>query len=651
MKATYPELASAVEALLSVCDGAHTLDGQGFNGYDAAFVRDLMDQGPDRWTAKQAAAVHRTLRKYRVQLAGFGITYEAIPAPTPPPAPVAQKRAARADIVNGKLALQFSYDAALVSRIKQDLQGRRWDPAGRRWLVDLTTRNAPALSALLADFDLGEGVEAALAPLCAQGAAEADLRARGEAESAATSATLDVPGLRGALMPFQAAGVRYALDRRRVLIGDEMGLGKTIQALAAVQAVNAYPALIVCPATLKPNWQREAQRWLPESVSVGLVNGGRQEAVIEEADVVVINYDILGKHLDAIRGRTWRALVVDEAHYAKNHKALRTKAVKAVAKAVEPNGLVLLLTGTPIVNRPQELTTLIDLLGRLPEFGGFWAWLRRVGVERGRFGLEFNGTPAQLEDANRALRQTCLVRRLKADVLADLPEKRRATIPIRLSPEASAAYQEVLDDYREALDIAREAGGEGGGAVHLTYIEKLKQAAARGKLDACCEWINDVLETGEKLVVFAHHQEIQRALLDRYPDAARVVADDSVAVRDVQVQRFQSDPACRLIVVSLKAGGVGITLTAASNVAFLELGWTPGDHDQAEDRCHRIGQRDAVTAWYLLAAGTIEEEIADLIERKRLVVNALSQGVAQADTAGSILGDLIERLTGRLAAE
>jgi SNF2 family DNA or RNA helicase len=180
-------------------------------------------------------------------------------------------------------------------------------------------------------------------------------------------------------------------------------------------------------------------------------------------------------------------------------------------------------------------------------------------------------------------------------------------------------------------------------AEQLVRIEALKQLAARGKIAAATEWITSFIESGEKLIVFAHHQEIQDELLVLFPSAAVVRGGDDVLIRQANVDRFQTDANCRLIVCSLRAGGVGITLTAASNVCFLELGWTPAEHDQAEDRCHRIGQKESVTAWYILADGTLESEIAALIEEKRSVVNAATDG-GKRTTDLSIIDELMSRL-------
>jgi SNF2 family DNA or RNA helicase len=170
-------------------------------------------------------------------------------------------------------------------------------------------------------------------------------------------------------------------------------------------------------------------------------------------------------------------------------------------------------------------------------------------------------------------------------------------------------------------------------AQALVKINALRKLAGTGKIPVAAEWIDDFLASGEKLIVFAEHRDVQNALLDRFPDAAHLLGSDTQDQRQAAVDRFQRDPDVLLCICSLKVAAHGITLTAAANVAFVELGWTPAEHDQAEDRCHRIGQHDAVTAWYLLAAGTIDDRISALIDHKRLAIGAITDGAAPADAA------------------
>jgi SNF2 family DNA or RNA helicase len=243
------------------------------------------------------------------------------------------------------------------------------------------------------------------------------------------------------------------------------------------------------------------------------------------------------------------------------------------------------------------------------------------------------------------------VRRLKADVLPQLPAKTRAVVPIALDnePEYRLAEEDVIAWLRsQPLDLgvldAKVAAALR--AERLVRLNALKLLAARGKLQSALHWIHDFLTSGEALVVFARHREIQHALCERFPDALHVLGSDGQRARDRAVREFQASTSeqHRLIVCSIEVAGQGITLTRASNVAFLELDWTPAKHDQAEDRCHRIGQQDAVNATYLLAAETIDETIAALLERKRAVIGAVTDG-REEDQQG-VVDALVSELRG-----
>lgn len=459
-------------------------------------------------------------------------------------------------------------------------------------------------SASLALRRLREEHEAAAAAIRASRATEAEPIAEVAAR------------LGGTLEPFQWAGVRYVLDVRRAFVADEQGLGKTVEALTAVEADDAYPAVVICPASLKLNWEREARRWLPHR-SVAVIAG--RQAVPPTAEITIVNYEVVEHHRETLARLRPGALVVDEAHYCKNPAAKRTRAVRRLAESLGREQLRLALTGTPVLNHPDELISQLRVLGRLEDFGS--------GV---RFKQQFRGVLTE-ERLHWHLRRRCFVRRLKAEVLPQLPAKRQVVVPVALDNEREyrLAERDVIRWLREQpLDLSVLSAKIAATlrAKRLAQLSALQQIAARGKLHAALTWIHDFLASGEPLVVFARHVEVQEAVLERFPDAAHLLGRDSIAAREATVRAFQEPDGPSLIVCSTPVAAQGITLTRASNVAFLELEWTPAMHDQAEDRCHRIGQRDNVTAWYLLAARTIDETMAQLIQRKRGIVAAVTDG-------------------------
>jgi SWI/SNF-related matrix-associated actin-dependent regulator of chromatin subfamily A-like protein 1 len=420
----------------------------------------------------------------------------------------------------------------------------------------------------------------------------------------------------GELQPFQWAGVQYLLDARRAFLSDEQGLGKTVQALATMEADEAFPAIVVCPASLKLNWLRETKKWLPHR-TVEVVEGG--VAVPKTGDITIINYEVVGKHFNTLARLRPEAVIVDESHYCKNPRAKRTQAVRKLAESVVRGGLRVALTGTPVLNHAEELISQLRIIGRLDEFGS-----------GARFSRQFQGVLTE-ERLHWHLRRSCFVRRLKSEVLPQLPAKRRTVVPVALDNEREyrVAERDVVEWLRsqplELGDLNAKIAATLR-AERLAQLGALQRLAARGKLNSALAWIHDFLASGEPLVVFARHREIQEAVLERFPDALHLFGRDRIEAREESVRAFQEPGGPQLIVCATRVAAQGITLTRASNVAFLELEWTPALHDQAEDRTHRIGQTDSVTAWYLLAAETIDETMAELVERKRGIVDAVTDG-------------------------
>ncbi|HET8978339.1 MAG TPA: DEAD/DEAH box helicase [Solirubrobacteraceae bacterium] len=525
----------------------------------------------------------------------------------PPPARLAYVRGMDGEEL--RLEVLWDPDVGLAFTQLPGAEGTRSVPLDP-WLAE-------ALDAFIARHQVQVTTEAApvLAGLLAEHRAAADAVRRSRATAAEPiSAVADTLG--GELAPFQWAAVRYALEARGTFLADEQGLGKTVEALAALEADGAFPAVVVCPASMKLGWEREAGRWLPHR-SVTVVHGrGR---VAPAADITIVNYEVVAAQFDALSRWRPRALVVDESHYCKNPQAKRTHAVRRLAAAIPADGLRLALSGTPVLNHAEELIPQLRIIGRLEEFGS-----------GARFARQFRGRVSE-ERLHWHMRRSCFVRRRKAEVLPQLPPKRQVVVPVGLTNESEyrLAERDVIAWLKtQPLDLttlnAKIAATLR--AQRLAQIGALQRLAAAGKLAAALAWVGDFLASGEPLVVFARHVEVQRAVLARFPDAVHLLGEDSLTARENAIAAFQRDDGPALIVCATRVAAQGITLTRASNVCFLELEWTPAMHDQAEDRCHRIGQRDAVTAWYLLAAGTIDETMTRLIQSKRATVTAVTDG-------------------------
>lgn len=448
---------------------------------------------------------------------------------------------------------------------------------------------------------------------------------------------IDIPGLKHPLYPFQKKGVAFIEAKQgRALIADEMGLGKTMQALAWLQLhPELRPVVIVVPASLKLNWAREAKKWM-DYPTIQILSGTNTDIALF-GELVIINYDILHAWIVKLQELRPMVLITDECHYFKNNKAKRTKAIKRLGKVI-PH--VLALSGTPIVNRPIEIFNAIKLIDSTVVPSRWEYGKRYCGLRHNGFGWDFTGA-THTDELHEKLINTIMIRRKKADVLPELPDKIRSYVPMELDNEKE--YRMAENNFVQFVQMqkGREAAQRVSNAEALAEIEGLKQLAVKGKLNQAIEWISDFLNVNGKLVVFAVHKFVIAALMEEFGNKA-VKVDGSVTGvnRQKAVDIFQTDSKIRLFVGNIKAAGIGITLTAASNVVFLELPWTPGEVTQAEDRTHRIGQENSVNIHYLLAADTIEEKIAQMLDRKRKVLDSVLDG--KMTETESLLSELIK---------
>lgn len=506
--------------------------------------------------------------------------------------------------------------------IVRELKGRKYnsfDPKDKYWTIPIDTEELGKL--VKAGWLLDDRLQSIL----------------GRSKVTLSDVTeIKIPGLKGTLFPFQNLGVSFIEAKGgRALIADEMGLGKTVQALAYLQLhPELRPAIVVVPASLKLNWLKEANMWMPDPCAE-IVSS--TTPYVNQSDIIIINYDIIHYWEPTLRSWNPQVLIMDEIHCIKNNAAKRTKAVKRLAKHI-PH--IIGLSGTPIVNRPIEAFNAINLIDPTV-CPNYWNFAHRYcGARRTRFGLEVNGA-TNTEELHQKLTNTIMLRRKKSDVLKDLPDKLYSYVPIELINRET-----YKDAERNFISFVRDTKGQAAAvkasaAAVLTEIEGLKQLAVAGKMVAAIEWITEFLESDQKLVVFAVHKFVIDALMSEFRDiAVKIDGSVSAADRDRSVEEFQYNPKIRVFVGNIQAAGVGLTLTAASNVAFLELPWTPGALVQAEDRCHRIGQKDSVTVHYLLAQGTIEERIAKLIDGKRKVLDAVLDG--QQTEEKSLLYELMK---------
>lgn len=551
----------------------------------------------------------------------------------------------------GTFRLSFEYNPALIDLVKR-IPTRRWDQSEKVWIVSKEGLYPPGC-------DARWYVEA-----FAQWAVTKSYCSHVARRSETSDVVYEIPPMREfvgehymLLNPYsyQLEGVRYALDNKRCIFGDQPGLGKTLQAICSVVKAHreaavygeTFPVLVICPAALKVNWKREFKKFAGiEACILDDSNRASWEKFWElkrpdgEAlcPVFITNYESLKKFfvsrikntsrftLSSIefdeRVRLFKSIIIDESHKCKSSKTQQAKFVEGICRGKK---WIFALTGTPVVNNNTDLIQQLRILGRLDDFGGYKQFVAR-----------FCDGPKQssnMKELHYRLWCCCFFRREKAKVLTQLPDKMRQYITCEITnrkeyQDAEDNFLKYLRQYKHADDdrIARAMRGE-----VMVRMGILKEIAARGKVKAVADFIHDVIDGGEKLIMFAYLKEVVLALKEEFPDAVTVTGSDNITQKQNAVDRFQNDPECKLIILNYKSGGTGLTLTASSRVGFIEFPWTYSDCEQAEDRAHRNGQKNAVNCYYFLGDKTIDEYMYKVIQTKKDIANEVTGTTTQID--------------------
>jgi len=421
--------------------------------------------------------------------------------------------------------------------------------------------------------------------------------------------------------PFQIEGLRaidYTFDGRSLIAWD-MGLGKTLTTLWYTQRRERWPALVVCPSTLKWVWEREARRIGIDDVAVIQGRGALGES-LPGTKLTIINYDVLSYWKKRLTKKNLGMLIFDECQFLKNHTAKRTKAARSISRK---SRRLLALSGTPILNRPIELWPVLNMIDPIRFNSRFRFAQRYCDPKSNGFGMDYSGA-SNIEELNELLLDSVMIRKRKLEVIKELPQKMRQVVPIDM--ENPIEYERADDDFIGWLQEVSPDKVQGAKkAKAVVKVGELLRLAARLKLKATIEWVNNFLEDGDKIVLFARHKFVIKELHNAFHKS--VVVDGSVTGkrRMAAVDKFQKGNA-NVLIGQIDAAGVGLTLTAAADVAFIELPWQPGAVTQAEDRCWRIGQDRTVWIHYLVAVDTIEERLCSILQDKQEVVDAILDG-------------------------
>ena len=519
--------------------------------------------------------------------------------------------------------LSFKYKPSIVDRVRQ-IPGRRFDGAKKVWIVP--TRSRVDLERMIYQIRQFENINW----VNGTEKKEEDI-----AYDIPELPDLTVPhNLKIQPYPYQLKGIARGLELKRFMNCDEPGLGKTLQSIATINLADAFPCLVVCPSSLKINWQREWEKFTDKKAMI-LTDKVRDTWTFffqtGMHQVFIVNYESLKKYfvqrIKKAEGWTLRdvefrnsinlfkSVIIDESHRCKSASTQQAKFCKGICTGKE---WVIELTGTPVVNRPKDLIPQLAILDRMNDFGGYKPFVDRY--------CSGQREASNLRELNFNLWKYCMFRREKSLVLTDLPDKIRQvnTCEITNRKEYMDAERDLimyLQKYKDADDdkIAKAMRGE-----VMVRINILRQISARGKVRDVIEFVKDFRENGKKIILFCSLHEVVDQLKRYFPTAVSVTGRDSQDEKQRAVDAFQNNPKADIIICSIKAAGVGLTLTASSNVAFVEFPWTYADCCQCEDRAHRIGQKDSVTCYYFLGRRTIDEKVYRIIQEKKNIANAVT---------------------------
>ncbi|WP_116451624.1 DEAD/DEAH box helicase [Blastococcus litoris] len=480
------------------------------------------------------------------------------------------------------------------------------------------------------------------------------------------------------LMPHQAQLVAAAADGHRTfLLADEPGLGKTAQALLAAEAADAYPLLVVVPNVVKTNWAREAGIWTPHRPAT--VVHGNGDTIDGFADIVVVNYEVLDRHVGWLGDFGFRGMVVDEAHFIKNKSSQRSQHVLEISERIRARTtrpLLMALTGTPLINDIEDFLTIWQFLGWIDDskpLGDLMEALEDTGLTP--------ADPGFYAAARRAVIDRGIVRRRKVDVAADIPARRVADLPVELEGAAGrsirAAERELARRMvaRYETAIAARSSDDGADGIDLELVRRiaraeLKDATAgeagenvfsmmrrlgQAKAGLAADYAAQLARSAGKVVFFAKHVDVMDAAEESFTRQgirfSSIRGDQTSTARQRNIDAFVKDPDVAIAVCSLTAAGVGLNLQVASNIVLAELSWTDAEQTQAIDRSHRIGQSEPVTAWRIIAAQTIDARIAELIDSKAgLAARALDGSDEEVQSSADVqLEALVSLLSDALA--
>ena len=455
---------------------------------------------------------------------------------------------------------------------------------------------------------------------------------------------IKINGIKGTLFPYQNRTVQFAINcNGRALLALDLGTGKTFCSLAYVAHTKKAKTLVICPSSMKYTWKNETEKWTKLK---GFVVESKGKLSLEEYqanDVLIINYEILKKNFELLSSVMIDCLIIDESQYCKNNTAMRTKLVKALSRKI-PSAL--LLSGTPILNRPIELFSQLNIIDPIT-WNNYYSYAKKYcGAWQSPWGLDVSGA-SNLEELRERISKY-VIRIKKGDVLKDLPEKNFVNIPIRIDKESQKNYDLVESSFIEYLKEVKDKTDKEINktlqAEKLAKLNELRQISTIGKQSVATEIIENIVESGQKVVVFCSYNapllELQKKFKEK---AVMIIGSNSAQDRATAIDVFQKDDKVKVFLGGMLSASTGITLTEAQNVLFLNYDWTPANMEQAYSRIDRIGQKaESINIYQLIAMDTIDQKIEELLKGKKEIIGELIDGeVVGGKKENSVINNLI----------
>lgn len=455
----------------------------------------------------------------------------------------------------------------------------------------------------------------------------------------------NVKGLKKDLYPYQKVGVEFLVaSGGRAIVADAPGLGKTAQALGLIKHQGYKRTLVVCPASVKFSWEGEVTKWTRLS-SVVIDSKTDLSKIDPDINVWIINYDILKKHHSQLSKIRFDCIVGDECQLIKSTAAIRTKSFRQISRDIP---CVVLLSGTPLLSRPSELFSLLNIIDH-KTWNNWYDFARRYcAAHQTRWGMDTSGA-SNIEELHARIKRY-FIRRDKTEVLKELPPKTFINVPVQLDKEVAKEYNTAANDLAAYL---RQYSGKQPPAIaksmaaeKLTQLNVLRMLNAKGKVPTAIELVESIVDAGEKVLVFCSFIEPLDKLKEHFgAKAVMLTGQTPVEERGLIVNQFQKNHAIQIFLGGIKSAGVGITLTAASNVIFLDYSWNPADHQQAQDRVHRPGQvAEAVNIYQLAAMGTIDEDLKEILDHKQGIFDQVIEGKVGENIASEAMSAAVNRV-------